>query len=51
MSEQIRISDLIYNILLSMAVEGFDSLVELTADLRWSWHHPMVPFRFQAACR
>jgi len=38
MSEQIRVSHPIYN-LLPTEIEGFDSLAELALDIRWSWNH------------
>jgi starch phosphorylase len=38
MSEQTRGSHPIYG-LLPEGVEGFDSLVELALDMRWSWDH------------
>jgi starch phosphorylase len=38
MSKQTRASHPIYG-LLPMEVEGFDSLVELALDMRWSWDH------------
>ena len=38
MSKRTRVSHLFYG-LLPMEVEGFDSLVELALDLRWSWNH------------
>jgi starch phosphorylase len=38
MSKQTRASRPIYN-LLPTEVEGFDSLVELALDMRWSWNH------------
>jgi starch phosphorylase len=38
MSKEVRVSHPIYG-LLPMEVEGFDSLVELALDLRWSWNH------------
>jgi len=38
MSEQTRTSHPLYS-LLSADVEGFDSLVELALDMRWSWSH------------
>jgi starch phosphorylase len=38
MSKQTRTSHPIYN-LLPIEVEGFDDLVELALDLRWSWNH------------
>ena len=39
MKKQNGVSQTIYNLLPIMAVEGFDSLAELAADMRWSWHH------------
>lgn len=38
MSDQIRVSHSIYS-LLPTEIDGFDSLVELALDLRWSWNH------------
>ena len=38
MSEQTRIRHPLYG-LLPAGVEGFDSLVELALDMRWSWNH------------
>ncbi|HSO67988.1 MAG TPA: DUF3417 domain-containing protein, partial [Desulfatirhabdiaceae bacterium] len=38
MSEQIRVSHPIYN-LLPTEIEGFDSLAELALDMWWSWNH------------
>ncbi len=38
MSKQARVSHPFYN-LLPTEIEGFDSLVELALDLRWSWNH------------
>ena len=38
MSDQTRVSHPIEN-LLPADVEGFDSLVELALDMRWSWNH------------
>ena len=38
MSKQTRVSHPIYN-LLPTEIEGFDSLAELTLDMRWSWNH------------
>jgi starch phosphorylase len=38
MSEQTQVSHPLYN-LLPADVEGFDSLVELALDMRWSWNH------------
>jgi starch phosphorylase len=38
MSEQIRVSHPIYN-LLPTEIEGFDSLAELALDMHWSWNH------------
>jgi starch phosphorylase len=38
MSEQTRIRHPLYN-LLPADVEGFDSLVELALDMRWTWNH------------
>jgi starch phosphorylase len=38
MSKQTRVSYPIYS-LLPTDVEGFDSLVELALDMRWSWNH------------
>jgi starch phosphorylase len=38
MSEQTPLSTQIYS-LLHADVEGFDSLVELALDMRWSWNH------------
>jgi len=37
MSKQTRVSHPIYRFLLT-EVEGFDSLVELDMDMRWSWN-------------
>src|SRR5450631_3524982 len=38
MSEQTRVRHPLYN-LLPADVEGFDSLVELALDMRWTWNH------------
>ena len=38
MSEQTRVRHPLYN-LLPADVEGFDSLVELAMDMRWTWNH------------
>ena len=38
MSKRIRVSHPLYS-LLPTEVEGFDSLVELALDMRWSWNH------------
>jgi len=38
MCNQVRVSHPIYS-LLPTEIDGFDSLVELALDLRWSWHH------------
>lgn len=38
MSEQTRVSHPLYG-LLPMDVEGFESLVDLALDMRWSWSH------------
>jgi glycogen phosphorylase len=38
MSRQTPVSHPIYN-LLSTEIEGFDSLVELALDMRWTWNH------------
>ena len=38
MSEQTRVSHPIYN-LLPTEIEGFNSLAELSLDMRWSWNH------------
>jgi glycogen phosphorylase len=38
MSEQIRVSHPIYN-LLPTEIEGFNSLAELALDMWWSWNH------------
>ena len=38
MSKQTHVGHSIYS-LLPMHVEGFDSLVELALDMRWSWNH------------
>src|SRR5450759_1041864 len=38
MSKQTRVSHPIHSLLPS-DVEGFDSLVELALDMRWSWNH------------
>src|SRR5450759_4102540 len=38
MSEQTRVRHPLYN-LLPADVEGFDSLLELALDMRWTWNH------------
>jgi len=38
MSEPTRVSHPMHS-LLRAEVEGFDSLVELALDMRWSWNH------------
>jgi len=38
MGEQSRVSHPLYN-LLPTGIDGFDSLVELALDMRWSWNH------------
>jgi len=38
MSNQRRVSHPIYN-LLPTGIDGFDALLELALDLRWSWNH------------
>jgi len=38
MDKQTRVSHPIYN-LLPTEIEGFDSLAELSLDMRWSWNH------------
>lgn len=38
MSDQARIRHPLYG-LLPADVEGFDSMVELALDMRWSWNH------------